>query len=85
MSDLRESGAIEQDADIVLFIYRQYLYSKQEEDKGIAELIISKHRNGPTGSVKLAFIEEYAKFQNYEFIHDNDFMDDQDFTTAFES
>ena len=85
MSDLRESGAIEQDADIVLFIYRKYLYSKQEEDKGLAELIISKHRNGPTGNVKLAFIAEYAKFQNYEFVHDSDFMDDQDFTTAFES
>ena len=85
MSDLRESGAIEQDADIVLFIYRKYLYSKNEEDKGLAELIISKHRNGPTGSIKLAFIEEYAKFQNYEFVHDSDFMDDEDFTTAFES
>ena len=85
MSDLRESGAIEQDADIVLFIYRKYLYSKNEEDKGLAELIISKHRNGPTGSVKLAFIDEYAKFQNYEFVHDSEFMDDEDFTTAFES
>ena len=85
MSDLRESGAIEQDADIVLFIYRKYLYSKNEEDKGLAELIISKHRNGPTGNVKLAFIDEYAKFQNYEFVHDSEFMDDEDFTTAFES
>ena len=78
MSDLRESGAIEQDADIVLFIYRKYVYSKKEEDKGISELIISKHRNGPTGTVKLAFIDEYAKFQNYEFVHDNDFIDSHD-------
>ena len=78
MSDLRESGAIEQDADIVLFIYRKYVYSKKEEDRGVSELIISKHRNGPTGTIKLAFIDEYAKFQNYEFNHDNDFIDSHD-------
>ena len=77
MSDLRESGAIEQDADIVLFIFRKYVYSREAEDKGIAELIVSKHRNGPTGTIKLSFIDEYAKFQNYEFIHDEDFPQDE--------
>ena len=82
MSDLRESGAIEQDADIVLFIFRKYIYSKDPEDKGIAELIISKHRNGPTGIVKLSFIDEYAKFQNYDFIHDGDFGHDDDLSDA---
>ena len=82
MSDLRESGAIEQDADIVLFIFRKYIYSKDPEDKGIAELIISKHRNGPTGIVKLSFIDEYAKFQNYDFIHDGDFSRDDDLSDA---
>ena len=82
MSDLRERGAIEQDADIVLFIFRKYMYSKDPEDKGIAELIISKHRNGPTGIVKLSFIEEYAKFQNYDFIHDGNFAHDDDLSDA---
>ena len=78
MSDLRESGAIEQDADIVLFIFRKFVYSKDEEDKGIAELIVSKHRNGPTGVVKLSFIDDYAKFENYDFIHDGDFDPNDD-------
>ena len=82
MSDLRESGAIEQDADIVLFIFRKYVYSKDSEDKGLAELIVSKHRNGPTGTVKLSFIDEYAKFQNYDFIHDAEFADDEDIDAA---
>ena len=63
---------------IRLKIYRKFVYSKKEEDKGISELIISKHRNGPTGTVKLAFIDEYAKFQNYDFAHDNDFIDSHD-------
>ncbi|MAV64478.1 MAG: replicative DNA helicase [Candidatus Marinimicrobia bacterium] len=85
MSDLRESGAIEQDADIVLFIFRKYLYSKQEEDKGLSELIVAKHRNGPTGTVKLTFFDEFAKFQDYEFVHD-EFIDDLDINDAvFES
>ena len=82
MSDLRESGAIEQDADIVLFIFRKFVYSKDNEDKGIAELIVSKHRNGPTGVVKLSFIDEYAKFENYDFIHDGDFDPNEDLSDA---
>ena len=67
MSDLRESGAIEQDADIVLFIYRQFVYTASEEDKNIGEIIIAKHRNGPTGTAKVTFIADYARFENYEF------------------
>ncbi len=69
MSDLRESGAIEQDADVVLFVYRKYVYSKAEEDEGLGELIIAKHRNGPTGLVKVSFMDRYAKFDNLEYVH----------------
>ncbi len=67
MSDLRESGAIEQDADVVLFVYRKYVYSKNEEDEGLAEIIVSKHRNGPTGLVKVTFVDKYARFMNMDF------------------
>lgn len=63
LSDLRESGALEQDADLVAFVYRRERYHP-EEDKGIAEIIIGKQRNGPTGTVKLAFIKEYTRFEN---------------------
>jgi len=65
LADLRESGAIEQDADLILFIYREELYNRTEENKGKAELIVAKHRNGPTGLVNLTFREKYTKFQNY--------------------
>ncbi len=65
LADLRESGAIEQDADLILFIYREELYNRTEENRGKAELIVAKHRNGPTGLVNLTFREKYTKFQNY--------------------
>jgi len=63
LSDLRESGAIEQDADVVLMLFREDYYSPTDENKGVAEVIISKQRNGPTGTVKLAFIKEYTRFE----------------------
>jgi replicative DNA helicase len=71
LSDLRESGALEQDADVVMFIYREDQYEKKEgsDSEGIAEIIIGKQRNGPTGSVRLAFQKQYTKFENLEFQH----------------
>ena len=66
LSDLRESGAIEQDADVVLFLYRDEYYNKETELKNIGELIIAKHRNGPTGSIELVWKGEYTKFLNKE-------------------
>jgi replicative DNA helicase len=63
LSDLRESGSIEQDADLVLFVYRDDYYNGEESDQqGLAELILAKHRNGPTDAVKLSFLRRYAKF-----------------------
>ena len=70
LSDLRESGSIEQDADVVAFIYREEYYAKDKENleediKNVAEILISKQRNGPTGTVKLAFLKEFTRFENY--------------------
>jgi len=64
LSDLRESGAIEQDADVILFLYREEVYNKSEENRGKAELIIGKQRNGPTDKVDLAFLDKYTRFEN---------------------
>jgi replicative DNA helicase len=62
LSDLRDSGAIEQDADMVMFLYRDEYYNPESDDKGIAEILVGKHRNGPTGKVLLAWMEQYTKF-----------------------
>jgi replicative DNA helicase len=81
LADLRESGAIEQDADLVMFVYRPEMYGiesidiygKKENSDGIAEIIVSKHRNGPTGSVFLSFVKDYARFENLELHHETPF------------
>jgi replicative DNA helicase len=64
MSDLRESGAIEQDADLIVFIYREEVYEKDTPRKGIADIIIAKQRNGPVGEFHLTFLGELTKFEN---------------------
>lgn len=71
LSDLRESGAIEQDADVVMFLYRDDYYNHDSPDKGISEVIIAKQRNGPIGTVKLAWLPEYTKFANLEHRKDD--------------
>jgi replicative DNA helicase len=65
MSDLRESGAIEQDADLVVFVYRDDVYHPDSEYKGTAEIIVSKHRNGPIGMIRLTFSGQFARFDDY--------------------
>jgi replicative DNA helicase len=69
LSDLRESGSIEQDADVVMFLYRDEYYNKESEEKNVAECIIAKQRNGPTGTVKLAWLGQYSKFGRLDIIH----------------
>jgi replicative DNA helicase len=66
MADLRESGAIEQDADIIFAIYRDEVYNPESSEKGTAEVNILKQRNGPIGQVKLTFLGQYTRFENYQ-------------------
>jgi replicative DNA helicase len=80
LSDLRESGAIEQDADVVMFLYRPWVYKTDKEkeasseDKGLAKLILSKQRNGPTGTIKLSFIEPYARFEDKSIFEESELV-----------
>ena len=64
LADLRESGALEQDSDAVLFTYRDEMYNRDSPDRGVAEIIVAKHRNGPTGVAHAAFLEHYTRFAN---------------------
>ena len=64
LADLRESGSLEQDADVVVFLYRDEQYNADSPDRGTAEVLVAKHRAGPTGMVRLAFLDHYTKFAN---------------------
>ena len=64
LADLRESGSLEQDADVVMFIYRDEVYNPESDQRGMAEIIVAKHRNGPTGIARLAFLDHLTKFAN---------------------
>ena len=72
LSDLRESGAIEQDADVVMFVFREELYNKDlpEEEKGKAEIIVGKQRNGPIGKIDVTFVKDFARFENMAMIRE---------------
>jgi len=71
LADLRESGAIEQDADLVMFIYRdEYYYGEKSEKPGIAEIIVGKNRHGSTGSVDLGFVKEFTLFRSIDTVHE---------------
>ena len=73
LADLRENGALEQDSDVVAFIYRDDTYHPDSSEKGTAEIIVAKHRNGPTGKVRLAFLEHLTKFANAAVAKDRSF------------
>jgi replicative DNA helicase len=64
LADLRESGSLEQDADVVTFLYRDEIYNPESPDRGTAEVLVAKHRSGPTGMVRLAFLDHYTRFAN---------------------